>query len=299
MIIGYARVSSTEQNLERQIRQLKEFGCEKIFSDKISGKDFKRPDYQKMKSLLRFGDTLVIQSLSRLGRTKQGILDEWKGLMDKEIDIVVLDMPILDTRKYKDLEGIGQLITDIVLQLLSWMVEEERENIRENQRQGIEIAKKEGKYKGKSLQYHTNAKGKNKVLYDKVIELLNQKKSVKVIHEKTGVARNTIYRIKRDQKKEIENAEKTAKIRMWLRVENNNKFVRGKKKVIESIEQSLKYDYKMKVISGEYVFYVPYENIDALKNKVDDIIQDMALEADLRNCFIEFDAYCEELGLSW
>ncbi|TCP24480.1 DNA invertase Pin-like site-specific DNA recombinase [Scopulibacillus darangshiensis] len=199
MLIGYARVSSFQQNLERQIRSLKDFGCNKVFADKISGKNFDRPEYQKMKSKLRFGDTLVIPSLSRLGRSKQGILDEWKELMKEDIDIVVLDMPILDTRKYKDLEGIGQLITDIVLQLLSWMVEEERTNIRENQRQGIEIAKIEGKYNGRKVKYHANATGKDKIIYDKIIEMLNLGKSVIDIHDATGVARNTIYRIKRDK----------------------------------------------------------------------------------------------------
>lgn len=193
-----------QQNLERQIQRLNDFGCEKIFSDKISGKNFERVEYKKMKTMLRFQDTLVIQSLSRLGRTKKGILEQWKDLMDKEIDIVVLDMPILDTRKYKDMEGMGQLITDIVLQLLSWMVEEERENIRETQRQGIEIAKHKGIYKGKPIQYHAAATGKNKVIYDKIVELLKQEESVKSIHRETGVSRNTIYRIKSELKKKSE-----------------------------------------------------------------------------------------------
>src|SRR5690625_3886897 len=116
--------------------------------------------------------------------------------MKEEIDIVVLNMPILDTRKYKDLEGVGQLITDLVLTLLSWMVEEERERIRSSQRQGIEIAKEQGKYKGRKKKYHPNATGKDKLIYETIIEELNNGTSVIDIHRKTSVARSTIYTIR-------------------------------------------------------------------------------------------------------
>lgn len=198
MIIGYARTSSSTQNLERQIQQLKEFGCKHIYTDQLSGKDFKRSGYQDMKNFIRSEDTLVIQSLSRLGRSKKGLLQEWEELTNKNINIVVLDMPILDTRKYEDLEGVGQLVTDIVLQLLSWMVEEERKTIRETQRQGIELAKQQGKYTGRKIKYHANATGKDKAVYEKIVRLLEQKKSVIDIHRDTDVSRNTIYRIKRE-----------------------------------------------------------------------------------------------------
>src|SRR5690606_2595036 len=121
---------------------------------------------------------------------------------DNDIDIVVLNMPLLDTRKYKDLEGVGQLVSDLVFTLLSWMVEEERNRIREAQREGIEIAKQEGKFKGKPRMYHANAKGKNKLIYDTIIKMLKNKESVMDIHAKTGVARNTIYRIKNEDLQE-------------------------------------------------------------------------------------------------
>src|SRR5699024_6230147 len=122
----------------------------KIFTEKQSGRNFKeRSVFNEMRSKLRFGDVLVVHDLSRFGRNKEEIRDEWESLIKDEIDIVVLNMPILDTRKYKDLEGVGQLISDLVLTLLSWMVEEERERIRSAQRQGIEIAKKQGKYRGR------------------------------------------------------------------------------------------------------------------------------------------------------
>src|SRR5699024_4358296 len=106
MIIGYARVSSADQNLKRQINELEKFGCNKIFTEKQSGRNFKeRSVFNEMRSKLRFGDVLVVHDLSRFGRNKEEIRDEWESLIKDEIDIVVLNMPILDTRKYKNLEG--------------------------------------------------------------------------------------------------------------------------------------------------------------------------------------------------
>ena len=196
MIIGYARVSTKDQNLERQIQEFNKFGCEKIFAEKQSGKNFKdRTVYHEMRNKLRFYDVLVVHDLSRFGRNKEEIKNEWQWLIENEIDVVVLNMPILDTRKYKKLEGVGQLITDIVLSLLSWMVDEERERIRTAQQEGIEIAKKQGKYKGRPLKYHSGAKGKDKVIYDRVVQLLKERKSVMDIHREVGISRNTIYRI--------------------------------------------------------------------------------------------------------
>lgn len=158
MIFGYARVSSKDQNLDRQLKELNDFGCERIYQEKQSGKDFARPVYKEMRSKMRFGDVLVVHDLSRFGRNKEEIRNEWKKLIDEEIDIVVVNIPILDTRKYKDLEGMGQLVSDLVLTLLSWMVEEERNRIRTAQREGIEIAKSQGKFKGGTKRYHVGAK---------------------------------------------------------------------------------------------------------------------------------------------
>src|SRR5690625_2854056 len=107
-------------------------------------------------------------------------------------------MQILDTRKYKELEGVGQLISDLVLTLLSWMVDEERERIRVAQRQGIEIAKKQGKYKGRKKKYHAGATGKDKIIYDTIVEELEKETSVMGIHRMTGVARSTIYSIRNE-----------------------------------------------------------------------------------------------------
>ncbi|SES28908.1 Site-specific DNA recombinase [Gracilibacillus ureilyticus] len=199
MIIGYARVSSPEQSLSRQIKDLEEYGCERIFTEKQSGKNFiDRKVYQSMREKLRFGDILVVHDLSRFGRNKEEIKNEWESLIKDEVDIVVLNMPILDTTKYKELEGVGQLLTDLTLSLLSWMVEEERERIRTAQRQGIAIAKKQGKYKGRKRKYHSNAKGKDKIIYDEITKELRFGTSVMDIHRKTGVARSTIYKIRNE-----------------------------------------------------------------------------------------------------
>lgn len=143
----YARVSSKDQSLERQLSAAREIGIKEecIFVDKASGKDFKRPEYQLMKRMLRSGDALYIKSLDRLGRNKQMIMDEWQELVKvKQIDIAVLDMPLLDTMKYKNLNGIETLISDLILQLLSYMAEDERKRIRERQEEGIRTATQNG-----------------------------------------------------------------------------------------------------------------------------------------------------------
>lgn len=198
MIFGYARVSSVEQNLERQLKELEAFGCEKIYTEKQSGKDFSRAVYQEMRSKMRFGDVLVVHDLSRFGRNKIEIKNEWQKMIDEEIDIVVLNMPILDTRKYKELEGVGQLVSDLVLTLLSWMVEEERNRIKTAQREGIAIAKNRGAFKGKPKKYHAEAKGMDRLIYKEVVRLLNEKETVMNIHRETGLSRNTIYKIKEE-----------------------------------------------------------------------------------------------------
>lgn len=147
---GYIRVSSVDQNEARQVIELTKYGIieKNIFMDKQSGKDFNRPQYQRLKRKLRAGDVLVVKSIDRLGRNYEEIQTEWRQLV-KEIkaDIVVLDMPILDTRTNKDL--IGTLISDIVLQLLSYVAQAERENIRQRQAEGIAAARARGVHLGR------------------------------------------------------------------------------------------------------------------------------------------------------
>jgi len=121
-----------------------------------------------------------------------------EALTEDEIDIVVLNMPILDTRKYKELAGVDQLVSDLMLTLLSWMVEEERNRIKTAQSEGIAIAKERGTFKGKPKKYHAEAKGKDRLIYNIVVQLLKQNESVVNIHRETGLARNTIYSIKNE-----------------------------------------------------------------------------------------------------
>lgn len=144
-VYGYVRVSSMEQNEDRQMAALKQAGVitGNIFMDKQSGKDFHRTNYEKMASLLQEGDLLYILSIDRLGRNYVEIQNQWR-ILTKEIgiDICVIDMPLLDTRNGKDL--MGTFIADLVLQILSFVAENERENIRKRQKQGIAAAKKRG-----------------------------------------------------------------------------------------------------------------------------------------------------------
>jgi DNA invertase Pin-like site-specific DNA recombinase len=142
---GYIRVSSRDQNEDRQQIALKGLSIPKknIFMDKQSGKNFERPQYKKMVGRLKRDDVLYVKSIDRLGRNYGEILDQWRILTkEKGIDIVVLDMPLLDTRRGKDL--IGTFLSDIVLQVLSFVAENERTNIRQRQKEGIAAAKAKG-----------------------------------------------------------------------------------------------------------------------------------------------------------
>ena len=142
---GYVRVSSKEQNTDRQRIAMRDFGIadENVFTDKQSGKDFDRPAYRRLVRKLKPDDTLVIKSIDRLGRNYDEILEQWRLLTKKKgVAIVVLDMPLLDTRQGRDL--VGTLIADIVLQLLSYVAQTEREFIRQRQAEGIAAAKERG-----------------------------------------------------------------------------------------------------------------------------------------------------------
>ncbi len=144
-VYGYVRVSTREQNEDRQLLALNERQVpeKNIYMDKQSGKDFNRPRYRKLLKKLRQRDLLYIKSIDRLGRDYEEILEQWRVLTkEKGIDIVVLDMPLLDTRRGRDL--MGTFLSDIVLQVLSFVAENERKNIRERQKEGIEAARLRG-----------------------------------------------------------------------------------------------------------------------------------------------------------
>ena len=144
-VFGYARVSSKEQNEKRQLEAFKGFNIDErdIYIDKQSGKDFNRNQYNILKNILRENDVLVIKSIDRLGRNYNMIIDEWKDITKNiKADIVVIDMPLLDTRKNKDL--LGTFISDLILQILSYVAEQERTFIKQRQKEGIASAKLNG-----------------------------------------------------------------------------------------------------------------------------------------------------------
>lgn len=147
---GYIRVSSKDQNEARQLAEMLELGLNErdIFIDKDSGKDFNRPQYQALKQCLREGDLLYIKSIDRFGRNSKEIKREWEEITQGiKADIKVLDMPLLDTTLHRD--NLGTFVSDLVLQVLSFVAEKERENIRQRQAEGIAIAKAEGRHLGR------------------------------------------------------------------------------------------------------------------------------------------------------
>lgn len=191
IVVGYARVSSKEQNEARQIEKLIEAGVDErnIYLDKESGRDFNREQYQAMLSRLRDGDVVFVSSLDRFGRNYTEIARQWDEIVNvKKADIVILDMPLLDTRnKSEDLTN--TLISDIVLKLLSYVADIERRSIKERQAQGIAIAKKNGVYTGRK----PIALDKEK--FEKVYgEVERGERTNKWAMEKLGLKRNTYYK---------------------------------------------------------------------------------------------------------
>ena len=193
MKIGYARVSTVDQNEARQMEALREEGVEMIYMDKKSGKDFNRPEYQKMIASLKKSDVLVVHSIDRLGRNYDEITEEWRKIT-KEIgaDIIVQDMPLLDTTRNRDLTG--KLIADIVLQVFSYVAQRERESIRQRQKEGIAIAKAQGKYKGRAK------KEINKELFENTkIRWQNGEITKVQFAEIMGISRSTLYKLLEDE----------------------------------------------------------------------------------------------------
>ncbi len=188
---GYARVSTKEQNLDRQVEELKKYGIDErdIFLDKESGKDFNREAYQRLVNhSIRAGDIIVIKSIDRLGRNYEQILEQWRKITKElEVDIVVLDMPLLNTAKNKDL--MGTLISDIVLQLLSFVSQKEREHIKQRQAEGIAIAKQKGKHMGRpTITFPENWE-------EYYIKWKNKEISSKSCQEVLGVKKDTFYKL--------------------------------------------------------------------------------------------------------
>lgn len=192
--IGYVRVSTKDQNLDRQFEKLKEENVTIIFEDKLSGKDTKRPEFQKLLEYVRQGDIVVVTELDRLGRNNKELTETMDLLKNKGVTIEILNLP-----SFKDIqdENLRQLLNNLILELYKYQAENERKSIRERQRQGIAVAKQKGVYKGRPTTYTYDAKDPQKrITYLKIIELLEKETPIKRISEATGVSRPTIYTIK-------------------------------------------------------------------------------------------------------
>ena len=191
---GYMRVSTKEQNEDRQRIAMMEYGVPKknLFLDKQSGKDFDRPGYRKLLDTLREGDTLVIKSIDRLGRNYDEILEQWRILVkEKKVGITVLDMHFLDTGESRDL--LSRLVAEIMLQVLSYVAQQEREFIRQRQAEGIAAAKQRG------VRFGQRAKPIPEEFYDMRQLWASGKISASMAARKLGVARNTFLKWTRYQ----------------------------------------------------------------------------------------------------
>lgn len=192
---GYVRVSSTDQNVDRQLIALTEVGVLKknIYMDKMSGKDFKRPAYQKLLKKLRAGDLLYILSLDRLGRNYEEIQRQWRIITkEKHVDICVIDMPLLATRSEEDL--MGTFIADMVLQILSFVAQNERESIKKRQAEGIAVAKAKGVKFGRPKKSVPEN-------FSEIIELWEQKKlPLEEVLRNCNMSEATFYRRLREHR---------------------------------------------------------------------------------------------------
>lgn len=191
MVYGYARVSSRDQNLDRQLDALRDYGVEEVFTDKASGKDFERTGYRRMLEELKPGDTVVVKSIDRFGRNYDEIIDEWRSIT-REIgcSIVVLDMPLLDTRCEHGITG--KLISDIVLQLLSYVAQKEREFIHQRQAEGIAAAKARGVSFGRPSKLTGRSKKEfDMIVSDVQVGAITTAQAVDEIKSKCGVCETT------------------------------------------------------------------------------------------------------------
>jgi len=202
MYLAYLRVSAIDQNLARQeaaIQSWKENNQIpdeelKLFEEKVSGKDIKnRIQLQELLSFVRERDTVVVQSLDRLGRNSKDIKDLLQLIQSKNASIEILDLPSFQGVTDSALK---ELLTNLVIEVFSYVAENEREKIRERQQQGIKIAKENGRFKGRKIQYGPDSIGKDKVIYDTIVNGINVGDTVSAIAKSAGVTRKTVYAIK-------------------------------------------------------------------------------------------------------
>ncbi|ABX27903.1 Sin recombinase [Lactobacillus helveticus DPC 4571] len=195
-LVFYARVSSKDQNLARQLTRAKEIKADKVFTDKYSGKNLDRPALKQMMEYLREGDTLEVVSLDRLSRDYNDLKELVQSLRKMKVRLIVDDLPQAHTNN----ELVDQFMMDMMIQLMGFVAQNEREKIKERQAQGIKIAKQRGAYKGGTIKYGRNSKDpKNRLVWQTVIEMLYNRKenpTISGIARKVGISRQQVYRIK-------------------------------------------------------------------------------------------------------
>lgn len=200
MKIGYARVSSVDQNIHRQIEVLEAFGAEKIFKEKQSGATVNdRIVFKEVLDFVRSGDQLIVESIDRLGRNYDEVIETVNFLKKKEVQLIITSLPMMS-------EAIGnplldKFMKDLIVQILAMIAEQERTEAKRRQAQGIAIAKSKGVYKGRPVLYAPNAKDPQKrLVYHRVVAMLNDGVAISKIAKEVGITRQTVYRIKDELK---------------------------------------------------------------------------------------------------
>lgn len=198
MKVAYARVSTLDQNLERQIEVFRKFGAEKIFTEKLSGKNIsERIVFQEAMKFVREGDQFIVEAIDRLGRNYDEIIQTVNFLKQKNIQLIITSLPIMA-------EAIGnplldKFIKDLIVQILAMIAEQERTESKRRQAQGIAIAKGKGIYKGRPLLYSPTAKDPQKrLVYHRVVSQLEEGRAISHIAKEAGITRQTVYRIKKE-----------------------------------------------------------------------------------------------------
>lgn len=196
MKIGYIRASTKDQNLARQIEMMKQEGVNKVFSEKVSGKDMNRKELKALLKFAREGDEIIVSSLDRLGRDYQDIKEIVRQLQQRCIKLTIIDAPFLNFNTGNN--TLDTAMFDMFLSLLGYIAQNEREKILERQRQGIKLAKQRGIYKGRPIQYHEHAKNaKDRLIYHNVKRMLEEHLPVAQIAKENGISRQTVYIIRK------------------------------------------------------------------------------------------------------
>jgi DNA invertase Pin-like site-specific DNA recombinase len=289
-IYGYTRASTNQQDLIQQLNTLKEYNCHEILTEKMSGVKGERPELIRLKNKIKPGDTVVIECFSRLGRSTKNLIELVEYFRNKDVKLISIK------EEFDTYTPHGKLMLT-VFQAFSQF---ERDLIVQRTKEGLMNARARGIKGGRPKVKDENIENAIKLYKSKAY-------SISEIVEMSGISQATLYRYLKKIKATTDTTEafekeKIAEIHLYLRIENNNKFVRGKKKTRENIENYLSFYYTMNKPDpqqNDYIFFVKYTTIDNLDNTVYEILRDLENEADLNNCFIEADARCEKLELSW